>query len=90
MDEMLTSMLISGMPPPFRAATQVYVPKSVNFRSMMSRLVVPGEMSGSVWVMTIRSELRRARPFFSQLNVSSSGGVASTCDIKRLYFYYTH
>lgn len=46
--EMLTSMLISEMPPPFRAATHVYVPKSVNFKSMMSKLVVPGETSGSV------------------------------------------
>jgi hypothetical protein len=54
------------------------VPKSVNLRSMMSRLVVPGWTSGSVWVMTMRSELRSGRPFFSQLNRSSSGGVAST------------
>ncbi|XP_074398315.1 uncharacterized protein LOC141729302 [Zonotrichia albicollis] len=44
----------------------------------MSRLVVPGDTSGSVWVMTIRSELRRGRPFLNQLKVSSSGGMAST------------
>lgn len=76
--EMLTSMLISDMPPPFRDATHVYVPKSVNFKSMMSRLVVPGDTSGSVCVMTIRSELRKGRPFLNQLNVSSSEGTAST------------
>lgn len=75
---MLTSMLISDMPPPFRDATHVYVPKSVNFKSMMSRLVVPGDTSGSVCVMTILSELRKGRPFLNQLNVSSSEGTAST------------
>lgn len=75
---MLTSMLISGVPPFLSDATHVYVPKSVNLRSMMSRLVVPGETSVSVWVMTIRSELLSGRPFFNQLNCSSSGGVAST------------
>lgn len=45
---------------------------------MMSRLVVPGETSGSVWVITILSELRNGRPFLNQLNVSSSDGMAST------------
>lgn len=44
----------------------------------MSRFVVPGETFVSVWVMTILSELLRGRPFFSQKNWSSSGGVAST------------
>lgn len=76
--EMLTSMLMSDMPPPFRDATHVYVPKSVNFKSMMSRLVVPGDTSGSVCVMTILSELRKGRPFLNQLKVSSSEGTAST------------